>query len=78
MLAWQTEHLLALETSSSRWQVTVRPELVVEIAFDGVQSSPRYPAGMALRFPRVLAHRPDKPATEASTVADVRAHHQTD
>jgi DNA ligase 1 len=78
MLAWQTERLAALETSSNGWQVTVRPELVVEIAFDGVQASSRYPAGMALRFARVLAHRPDKPAAEASTVADVRAHHRTD
>jgi DNA ligase-1 len=75
MLAWQTERLQALATDSSRWQVDVRPELVVEIAFDGVQTSPRYPAGMALRFARVVAHRPDKPAAEADTVAAVRVHH---
>ena len=58
-----------------RWVVRVRPELVVEIAFDGVQTSPRYPAGMALRFARVLAHRPDKPAAQADTIATVRTHH---
>jgi len=72
MLAWQTEHLQAIATSGAGWQVDVRPELVVEIAFDGVQTSPRYPAGMALRFARVLAHRPDKPASQADTVATVR------
>jgi DNA ligase-1 len=75
MLAWQTERLQALAVGSTRWQVDVRPELVVEIAFDGVQTSPRYPAGMALRFARVIAHRPDKPAAEADTVAAVRSHH---
>ncbi|MFW6091719.1 MAG: ATP-dependent DNA ligase, partial [Actinomycetota bacterium] len=48
---------------------------VVEIAFDGVQSSPRYPAGMALRFARVLRHRPDKPAAEADTVDALHAVH---
>ena len=48
--------------------VHVRPELVVEIAFDGVQTSPRYPGGVALRFARVLRHRPDKPASEADTL----------
>jgi DNA ligase-1 len=75
MLAWQTERLKQLEVSDDGWQVVVRPELVVEIAFDGVQSSPRYTAGMALRFARVLAHRPDKPAAEADTVGEVRAHY---
>jgi DNA ligase 1 len=74
MLRWQTEALQALETTSSRWQVTVRPELVVEIAFDGVQTSPRYPAGVALRFARVLAHRPDKSAQDADTIATVLSH----
>ena len=57
------------------WVVTVRPELVVEVAFDGVQQSPRYPAGMALRFARVLRHRPDKSAAEADTIDSVRAIH---
>jgi DNA ligase-1 len=75
MLAWQTERLKELSVGGSRWQVDVRPELVVEIAFDGVQTSPRYPAGVTLRFARVLAHRPDKPASEASTVDDVKRHH---
>ncbi len=74
MLAWQTEHLQALAVRSGGHVVHVRPELVVEIAFDGVQDSTRYPAGMALRFARVLAHRPDKPAAQADTVATVRAH----
>ena len=77
MLAWQTERLLALaEGPTDDWVVAVRPELVVEVAFDGVQQSPRYPAGLALRFARVLRHRPDKPATEADTVAAVREIHQ--
>jgi DNA ligase 1 len=76
MLAWQTEHLQTLATGSTQgWVVPVRPELVVEIAFDGVQTSPRYPAGVALRFARVLAHRPDKPADEADTIATVLSHH---
>jgi len=74
MLGWQTERLQALATRSTRWVVEVRPELVVEIAFDGVQTSPRYPAGVALRFARVLAHRPDKPAAQADTIDAVLAH----
>ena len=53
----------------------VRPELVVEIAFDGVQASTRYPGGVALRFARVLRHRPDKPASEADTLEAVQAIH---
>jgi DNA ligase 1 len=53
--------------------VYVRPELVVEIAFDGVQRSPRYPGGLALRFARVLRYREDKPAAEADTIDTVRA-----
>jgi ATP-dependent DNA ligase len=73
MLAWQTERLLALETARDDWTVYVRPELVVEIAFDGVQTSPRYPGGVALRFARVLRHRPDKPAIEADTLDAVLA-----
>jgi DNA ligase-1 len=75
MLAWQTERLLQLETSRSGHVVQVRPELVVEIAFDGVQTSTRYPGGMALRFARVLRHREDKSAAEADTVDAVRAVH---
>ncbi|MGN6242774.1 MAG: ATP-dependent DNA ligase [Motilibacteraceae bacterium] len=76
MLAWQTEALLALEERRTAHVVHVRPELVVEVAFDGVQTSPRYPAGMALRFARVLRHRPDKPAAQADTVSTVRAIHE--
>jgi DNA ligase 1 len=75
MLAWQTERLLELEVSRDAYTVHVRPELVVEIAFDGVQTSPRYPGGMALRFARVKRHRPDKTAAEADTVDTVRAIH---
>jgi ATP-dependent DNA ligase I len=73
MLDWQTERLLALEDRRDEWTVYVRPELVVEIAFDGVQRSPRYPGGLALRFARVLRHRPDKSAAEADTIDSVRA-----
>ncbi len=73
MLAWQTERLLALEDHRDAYTVHVRPELVVEIAFDGVQRSTRYPGGLALRFARVLRHRPDKTAAEADTIESVRA-----
>jgi ATP-dependent DNA ligase I len=75
MLAWQTDRLLELEVARDHHTVRVRPELVVEVAFDGVQSSPRYPGGMALRFARVKRHRPDKAAAEADTVETVRAIH---
>ena len=73
LLTWQTEALQALETRRTRSTVFVRPELVVEIAFDGVQRSPRYPAGVTLRFARVKRYRPDKTAGEADTVDAVRA-----
>ena len=73
MLAWQTEALLELARRPRRRVVHVRPELVVEIAFDGVQTSPRYPGGVALRFARVLRHRPDKRADEADTLEAVLA-----
>jgi ATP-dependent DNA ligase I len=75
MLAWQTERLLALESGRDDYTVYVRPELVVEIAFDGVQASTRYPGGVALRFARVLRHRPEKPAAEADTLDAVLAIH---
>jgi DNA ligase-1 len=75
MLAWQTEHLLELETSREGHVVHVRPELVVEIAFDGVQASRRYPGGVALRFARVKGYRPDKRPDEADTIETVRAIH---
>ena len=68
MLAWQTGRLLELEAAREDRIVHVRPELVVEIAFDGVQTSRRYPGGVALRFARVLRHRPDKSAAEADTL----------
>jgi len=74
MLAWQTEKLLSLEERRSGHVVYVRPELVVEIAFDGVQTSPRYPGGVALRFARVVRYREDKPASEADTLEAVLAH----
>jgi len=72
MLRWQTERLLSLETSRDAWTVHVRPELVAEIAFSEVQESPRYPAGLALRFARVKRYREDKPAAEADTLEAVR------
>ena len=71
MLRWQTEKLLSLEVRRDDWTVHVRPELVVEVAFGYVQESPRYPAGLALRFARVKRHRPDKPAREADTIQAV-------
>ena len=67
--------VVALETRREGPVVHVRPELVVEIAFDGVQTSPRYPAGLALRFARVKRYRPDKTAADADTVDSVRALH---
>jgi DNA ligase-1 len=73
MLAWQTERLLELATDRSGHVVRVRPELVVEVAFDGIQTSPRYPGGVALRFARVLRHRPDKRAEDADTLDAVLA-----
>jgi DNA ligase-1 len=73
MLAWQTERFTELKTSDDGWVVTLRPEQVVEIAFDGVQRSTRYPGGVALRFARVLRYRDDKTAAEADTIDTVRA-----
>ena len=81
ILTWQTQRLLELAdpprsrsdpAADTGWVVTVRPELVVEIAFDGVQASPRYPGGLALRFARVLRYRPDKRAADADTIATIR------
>jgi DNA ligase-1 len=76
MLEWQTERLLELETGRDSYTVHVRPELVVEVAFDGVQTSSRYPGGVALRFARVKGYRPDKRPEEADTIAAVRAIHE--
>jgi len=73
LLAWQTEQLLARETGRDGIVVHVRPELVVEIALDGVQTSPRYPSGLALRFARVKRYRDDKTAAEADVIDTVRA-----
>ena len=73
LLTWQTARLQELADHRDDWTVYVRPELVVEIAFDGVQRSPRYPGGVALRFARVLRYREDKPAAEADTIDTVRA-----
>ncbi|WP_326707044.1 ATP-dependent DNA ligase [Streptomyces cyaneofuscatus] len=71
LLEWQTEKLRALATGEDGHVVTVRPELVVEIAYDGLQRSTRYPAGVTLRFARVLRYREDKTAREADTVETV-------
>jgi DNA ligase 1 len=73
LLVWQTKELLARETGRRGIAVLVRPELLVEIALDGVQSSTRYPGGVALRFARVRRYRPDKSAAEADTIDDLRA-----
>jgi DNA ligase 1 len=73
ILEWQTGKLGDLQVSTDGWTVQVRPELVVEIAFSDVQESPRYPAGLALRFARVKRYRPDKPASQADTLQTVRA-----
>ena len=75
LLRWQTAKLQSIELSRSDWVVHVRPELVVEIAFDGVQASSQYPGGVALRFARVKRYRDDKPASEADTIDTVRAIH---
>jgi len=72
MLAWQTDKLRTLEISHDRHTVFVRPELVVEIAFNEVQESPQYPGGLALRFARVKSYRQDKSAAEADTIDAVR------
>jgi DNA ligase-1 len=80
MLAWQTERFTELavspDTVRDHYVVEVRPEQVVEIAFDGLQRSTRYPGGLALRFARVVRYRDDKTADEADTIATVREHAQ--
>ncbi|HWG28339.1 ATP-dependent DNA ligase [Actinospica sp.] len=73
LLAWQTSTFPEYESSRTDWTVFLRPELVVEIALDGVQVSPRYPGGVALRFARVVRYRSDKTAAEADTIDTVRA-----
>jgi DNA ligase-1 len=74
MLTWQTERFLGLETHREGHVVHLRPEQVVEIAFDGLQRSTRYPGGLALRFARVLRYRDDKAPHEADTIEMVRSH----
>ncbi len=79
MLDWQTIRFTELaDGPTDGWVVKLRPEQVVEIAFDGVQTSSRYPGGMALRFARVLRYRDDKSPAEADTVDTVRAFHERD
>ncbi len=73
LLRWQTEALLAREIGRDDYTVHVRPDLVVEVAIDGVQASTRYPGGVALRFARVKQYRPDKLATDADTIDALRA-----
>jgi DNA ligase-1 len=73
MLGWQTEKLLQLEIARDAYTVYVRPELVVEVAFNDLQESPHYPGALALRFARVKSYRPDKPAAEADTIDTVRS-----
>jgi DNA ligase-1 len=73
LLEWQTAELLKREVARDEWTVRVRPELVVEIAFNDLQASPRYPGGLALRFARVKGYRPDKKAEDADTIEAVRA-----
>jgi DNA ligase-1 len=73
MLEWQTQAFLKREVRRDDWTVYVRPEIVVEIAFNEVQQSSQYPGGLALRFARVKAYRPDKRPDEADTIDAVRA-----
>jgi DNA ligase 1 len=73
MLEWQTKRLLELETGREGIVVHVRPELVVEVAFDGLQKSPRYEGGLALRFARIKGYRHDKGPADADTIETVRA-----
>jgi DNA ligase-1 len=74
MLSWQTKRFTELAAGPlSNWVVPLRPEQVVEVAFDGLQRSPRYPGGLALRFARVIRYRDDKTAAEADTIDTVKA-----
>jgi DNA ligase-1 len=76
LLRWQTEAFLALETHREGMTVFLKPEQVVEVAYNDLQRSPRYPGGLALRFARVKRYRPDKTAAEADTIEEVRARFQ--
>ena len=73
LLQWQTEEFPRHETHRDEHTVHLRPAIVVEIELDGVQTSTRYPGGVALRFARVLRYRPDKSAADADTIDAVRA-----
>ncbi|MGK3948399.1 ATP-dependent DNA ligase [Microbacterium sp. K2] len=73
LLRWQTEQFPEFETRRTQSTVFLRPEFVVEIAIDGVQRSPRYPGGIALRFARVKAYRPDKTVADADTIQTLRS-----
>jgi DNA ligase-1 len=73
LLVWQTAQLLARQVTTDGYVVEVRPELVVEIAFNELQTSRRYPGGLALRFARVVRYRADKTAADADSIATVRA-----
>jgi DNA ligase-1 len=78
MLDWQTTRFTELAVGGTdSYVVQLRPEQVVEVAFDGVQQSSRYPGGLALRFARVLRYRDDKGPDQADTIDTVRALHQT-
>jgi DNA ligase-1 len=77
ILKWQTGALLERETGRAGHIVFVRPELVVEVAFNDLQESPQYPGGLALRFARVKGYRPDKSASEADTLGTVQQIYQT-
>ncbi|HYP13341.1 MAG TPA: hypothetical protein VEQ63_05420 [Bryobacteraceae bacterium] len=72
MLAWQTQEFLKIEVARDSYAVYLEPKLVVEIAFNEIQVSPRYPSGLALRFARVKRYRPDKSAEAADTFATVQ------
>ena len=76
MLEWQTRELLARESARDDHTVHVRPELVVEVAFNDLQASPHYPGGLALRFARIKGYRPDKRAADADSIDTVRAIYQ--
>jgi DNA ligase-1 len=72
LLRWQTEHFSSIATRRDGHTVFVEPTTVVEIACDGLQTSTRYPGGVALRFARVLRYRPDKSPAEADTLEEVK------
>ena len=76
MLAWQTEEFLKRATRRDEWTVYVRPEVVVEIAYNDLQESSQYPGGLALRFARVKGYRPDKRPQDADTIDTVRRIYQ--